>query len=165
VKDSLFLGVCRTGYLAVFQMMGKAMAMCPDEIWGERTDEPAFWQQAYHALMYTDFYLEALPRAYKKPDFAEEKANDLAFLPTVVPPKEQMQSYLRQVSGKCGTVLDSLTSEQLEGANAFTWTGPTVAHRLVYNIRHAQHHVGRLNSLLARRTGKSAEWVIAAESV
>lgn len=34
-------------------------------------------------------------------------------------------------------------------------------HIVLYtNIRHSQHHVGWMNSMLARKTGKSAKWVI-----
>jgi hypothetical protein len=60
-------------------------------------------------------------------------------------------------------MLGSLTTEQLEGKNNFPWTGPTLAHRLIYNIRHAQHHVGWMNSILSRKTGTAAEWVITAK--
>jgi hypothetical protein len=34
--------------------------------------------------------------------------------------------------------------------NIMPWSGPTLADRLVYNLRHAQHHIGRLHSILGR---------------
>ena len=60
-------------------------------------------------------------------------------------------------------VINKITPNQLERENTFTWTGPTLAHRLVYNIRHAQHHVGWLNSILSRKAGQAADWVITAQ--
>jgi hypothetical protein len=162
VKVELFVDICRTGYRAVLEMAAQAIELCTDELWVERTDEPAFWQQAYHALMYIDFYGGESPDAFRPPEFAQDKAEDLGLVPTVAPTKAQVRLYLRQVGSRIETTLDGSSAAQLEGTNAFGWTGPTAAHRHIYNIRHAQHHVGRLNSILARRAGRAASWVIAA---
>jgi hypothetical protein len=113
--------------------------------------------------MYAEFHLGDSPRAYKKPEFVEAKADDLAFTPSRTPSKEQMLSYLEQVSRKCDAVLDELGSEQLEGENAFGWTGATLAHRLVYNARHIQHHgVGSI-PCCREKTGTAAAWIITAQ--
>jgi len=163
MKDSLFLDICRNDYRAVFQMTCRAIELCPEELWDQRTDEPAFWQQAYHTLWAVDFYLSDSPESSKKPSFVEGEAANLKHVPASAPSRKQIRDYLEQVSRKCETVLDKLTPDQLEGENTFPWTGPTLAHRLIYNIRHAQHHVGWLNSILSRKTGKAAEWVITAQ--
>jgi hypothetical protein len=163
MKDEVFLDICRAGYRAVLDMIGQAVDLCPEGLWDARKDEPPFWQQAYHALMYTDFYLGVAPREYRKPAFAEEKANDLAFVPTVTPSRAELATYAGQIRAKAEAAVAALTAEKLEAKNAFGWTGPTVAHRHVYNVRHAQHHAGRLNSLLARRGGAAAKWVMFAE--
>jgi uncharacterized damage-inducible protein DinB len=160
MKDSLFLDACRMNYEAIFKMLDEIIKLCPDELWNVRTDESPFWQQLYHTIFYTDFYISEAMWTFKKPTFAEEKANDLAYVASEAPTREQMQSYLEEAKKNCMSALEKMTPEQLEGENPFHWTGPTPAHRLVYNIRHTQHHVGWLNSMLARKTGKSAEWVI-----
>lgn len=162
MKDSLFLDICRNDYRAVFQMVRKAIELCPDSLWNERTDEPPFWQQAYHTIWGVDFYLTDSPENSRAPAFVEGEAANLGHIPTATPSRQQILGYLDQTSEKCDAVLNSLTVEQLEGKNNFPWTGPTLAHRMVYNIRHAQHHVGWLNSILSRKTGKAAEWVITA---
>jgi hypothetical protein len=162
MKDSLFLDICRNDYRAVFQMVCRAIELCPDSLWNERTNEPPFWQQAYHTIWAVDFYLTDSPEKSRTPAFVEGEAANLDHIPAAIPSRQQILEYLEQVSGKCDAVLNSLTVEQLEGKNNFPWTGPTLAHRLIYNIRHAQHHVGWLNSILSRKTGKAAEWVITA---
>ena len=48
MKDSLFLEVCEKNYSAIFQMLRRAVELCPAELWDQRTNEPPFWQQAYH---------------------------------------------------------------------------------------------------------------------
>jgi hypothetical protein len=163
MRDDVFVDICRAGYRGVLRMIAHAIELCPGDLWDERAGEPPFWQQAYHALMYTDFYLGAAPREYRTPDFVEDKANDLAFVPTTVPHKDVLLAYAAEVGAKAETAADAMSAAELERANPFGWTGPTVAHRHVYNVRHAQHHAGRLNSMLARRTGKAASWVMFAE--
>jgi len=160
MQDSLFLDICRTNYKAIFKMLDEIINLCPDELWNVRTDEPPFWQQLYHTIFYTDFYISEAMWTFKSPTFVEDKANDLEYVASEAPSREQMQDYLEEAKKNCMSALEKMTSEQLEGENPFHWTGPTPAHRLVYNIRHTQHHVGWLNSMLARKTGKSAKWVI-----
>lgn len=160
MQDSLFLDACRMNYEAIFKMLDEIIKLCPDELWNVRTDEPPFWQQLYHAIFYTDFYISEAMWTFKKPAFAEEKANDLIYSASETPTREQMQNYLEEAKKNCMSALEKMTPEQLEGENPFHWTGPTPAHRLIYNIRHTQHHIGRLNSMLARKTGKSVNWVI-----
>ena len=163
MKDALFLDICRNDYRAVFQMLRRAIELCPEELWDEQADEPPFWQQAYHTLWAVDFYLSDSPGSSQKASFIEGEAANLKHRSANAPSRQQIQDYLEEVSRKCKTVLEGLTSDQLEGKNTFPWTGPTLAHRLIYNIRHAQHHVGWLNSVLSRKADRAAEWVITAD--
>jgi hypothetical protein len=57
MKDSLFLDACRMNYDAIFVMLDEIIKLCPDDLWNVRTDEPPFWQQLYHTIFYTDFYI------------------------------------------------------------------------------------------------------------
>ena len=163
MNNSLFLDICRNDYRAVFQMLREAIEICPENLWDDEGDEPPFWQQAYHTLWYTDFYLGDSPGSFRKVSIAEDGANDLKHRAVGAPSKQQIQSYLEEASNRCEASLDKLASAPLDGENKFPWTGPTLAHRLIYNIRHAQHHVGRLNSILARKAGRAARWVITAQ--
>jgi hypothetical protein len=164
MKDSLFIDICRNDYRAVFQMVRRAIELCPDSLWNERTDEPPFWQQAYHTIFYIDFYLSDSPGSSRVVAPVEDEAANLKHIPASAPSRQQIQDYLEEAIKQCDLTLEKLASAPLDGENKFPWTGPTLAHRLIYNIRHAQHHVGRLNSILSRKTGKAAEWVITAKS-
>jgi hypothetical protein len=163
MKDSLFLDICKNDYRAVFQMLHKAIELCPDELWNQRTDEPPFWQQAYHTIHGTDFYLSDSPGSSRLATPVEDEVTDLKHISASAPSRQEVLDYLEEVSKECDKTLEKLASAPLDGENKFPWTGPTLAHRMIYNIRHAQHHVGRLNSILARKTGKAAEWVITAK--
>jgi len=163
MKDSLFLDICRNEYGAVFQIVRGAIELCPDSLWDDRTDEPPFWQQAYHIIYYIDFYLSDSPGSSGVVSPVEDEVVDLKHVPASAPSQQQILDYLEEVTKKCETVLEKLASAPLDGENAFPWTGPTLAHRMICNIRHAQHHVGWLNSILARKVGKVPEWVIIAK--
>jgi hypothetical protein len=160
MDDHLFLEICRNEYRAVLQMLGDAIEACPETLWDQRADEPPFWQQAYHALWWLDFYISDSPQAFQHTSGVPGQAWELEQAPEDAPPKEQLLDYLDRVAIKCEATLDRLTAGQLGGENTFHWTGPTLAHRLVYNVRHAQHHIGWLNSALSRKGGRTAKWVI-----
>ncbi len=161
MDDALFLDICRDNYSAVIKMLREAIEGCPAELWAERTDEPPFWQQAYHAVWYLDFYLSDTPKSFQGPALAEEGTQNLETASgTIIPSQEQIIKYLEQVNQKCGRVLKEAASRPLDAKNAFWWTGPTYAHRLIYNMRHAQDHVSALRSMLTRKKGKSLSWRI-----
>lgn len=161
MDDALFLDICRDNYSAVIRMVREAIEGCPMELWAERSDEPPFWQQAYHAVWYLDFYLSDAPKSFQGPALAEEGTQNLETPPgTTIPSREQILEYLEQVSAKCDRVLTQAASQPLDRENAFHWTGPTYAHRLIYNMRHAQDHVSSLRSTLTRQKGKSMPWRI-----
>ncbi|MFX1252876.1 MAG: DinB family protein [Promethearchaeota archaeon] len=158
MKDSLFLDICRNDYRAIFQMLRKIIELCPDSLWDDRSDEPPFWHQACHTVFFLDFYLSDTPEGFEAPSCTEPRLNKT---PSDAATRQQIKDYLEKTSKKFESVIDKVTPEQLEGENTFPWTGPTLAHRLIYNSRHAQHHIGWLNSLLRRKAGQAAEWVIA----
>jgi hypothetical protein len=161
MDNSLFLTVCRDNYRAVFSMLRETLNLCPDELWDDRSlGEPPFWQQLYHSLWWLDFYISQSPSSFHFPAIAGEKDHQMGDEAGPAPACQQMADYLETVSQRCADALAGLSDAYLDGENTFPWTGATLAHRLVYNLRHAQHHVGGLNALLARTCGKSARWVI-----
>ena len=163
MDDSLYVDVCRRQYRAFFAMFRQRLEACPDQAWDERGDEPPFWQQAYHALFYSDRYLSDTPAAFQAPAFDTAKFHDLAVTPERPLTREQLLAYLDTVAAKCEALLDRLATGGLDADNPFPWTGPTVAHRPVYNLRHAQHHLGWMDSFVSRRGGLSAPWVCSAD--
>lgn len=164
MKYSLFLDICRNDYRAILEMTRKAIELCPDDLWDKSLDdEPAFWQQVYHTVFYTDFYLSEAPDKFRAPTFNRDGMSNLEETPGDAPSKEQMLQYLEEAVERCEAALSKLTAKELEGENRFPWTGPTLAHRLIYNIRHSQHHVGWMNSILSRKANCAAEWIITAD--
>ena len=159
MSHTTLLDACRLQYRAVFMMLREAIANCPDEVWDLRENEPPFWQQAYHTLWAIDFYLSESPEAFTADPSFEERADELDHVPCTTASREQLLAYAEKVERKCTDLLNSHAEATFDRRNLFYWTGPTVGHHLVYNLRHAQHHIGWMNSILTRHGAKSAEWV------
>ncbi|NHJ31795.1 MAG: DinB family protein [Asgard group archaeon] len=157
MKDSLFVKICKNEYHALIQMLQKEIKLCTEELWNKEIDEPPFWQQVYHTIYYLDFYLGDNPK--KRPERFTVRENLNEKMDEILTKKELLD-YLASVKEKCDQVLKELTMEKLEEKNSYFWTGPTLAHRLIYNIRHSQHHIGRLNSILRRHMGDVSKWII-----
>lgn len=157
MKKTLFLDICRENYLALIQMIEQAITLCPDKLWEDKTLQPQFWQEVYHTIYYLDFYFGTNWR--KKPERFECKEN-LGEVPEIILTKVDLKSYLKEVREKCLLFLKNLTTAELEGKNSYFWTGSTLSHRLIYNIRHSQHHVGKLNQILSKNGIEPAKWVV-----
>lgn len=133
MKDSLFIEICRNEYHALIQMLQKEISICADELWNKEIDEPPFWQQTYHTIYYLDFYLGDNPKKRPERFIVKENLNEKM---EEILSKQELLDYLAFVEKKCDQVLDGLSVDKLEGKNSYFWTGPTLAHRLIYNIRH-----------------------------
>lgn len=157
MKKSLFIDICRENYLALMKMIEQTIKLCPDQLWADKSLQPQFWQEIYHTLYYLDFYFGTNWK--KQPERFEVKEN-LGEVPKTILSKEELLSYLDEIREKCVNVLDNLTNEQIQGKNSYFWTGPTLSHKLVYNIRHSQHHVGKINNILSANGIEAAKWVI-----
>jgi hypothetical protein len=159
MDNKLFLDACAAQYQAMFQMVGEAVKGCPEELWDARWDEPPFWQQAYHTLWAVDYYVSRSPEEYRLDPRFDQTAHNLAKRPVEAASRELVLEYLDKVNRKCAQRLKDLAAADLGGKDPFPWTGPTLAHHLIYNLRHAQHHVGWMNSILRRKGAQPAEWI------
>lgn len=160
MKDSLFLDICKENYLALMKMIEQTITLCPDNLWANSDLKPQYWQEIYHTIYYLDYYFGSNMRKEPERFDCEE---DLGKVPNIILSKEDLQTYLEEVREKFLNILENLTKEDLEGKNSYFWTGSTLSHRLIYNIRHSQHHIGKINSILSAKGIKAAKWVINVE--
>lgn len=102
---------------------------------------------AYHTLEAADFYSsECGTDAF---DWGYFTADD----------KSQMLSYADKVQTKVKQWLLQHNDEQLlKQQSICQWTGETVLDRVLYNLRHTQHHTAQINSELRRRGLTEGEW-------
>ena len=162
MEDSLFLDICKQNYLALIKMVQQAIDICPNNLWSKENHQPQFWQEVYHTIYYLDFYLSKNPKAHQpRFDFKE----NLAEKPTIILTKDEILTYLEEVKNKSQDLFNNLTSKEIEGKNSFWWTGSTLGHRLIYNLRHSQHHMGKINEILKKNGNEPSKWIIDPEKV
>lgn len=161
MQYALLIAVLRNEYGAALQMLTQALETCPADLWDLRQDEFPLWQQAFHALWYADLYLSFAPEPFENTLGSGEIAG-FKLTPEEPLSRPEMVAYATHVRAKAEALLERVTDEELAGPNErLHWTGPTLAHRLAYNVRHVQHHIGEINSFLTRHGAKGPDWVAA----
>jgi hypothetical protein len=158
MDHSLFIEIHLDQFNAVLDMLSDAIASCPANLWDDRRFGHPIWQIAYHSLDSLEYYMGDTPDSHRTPHFGLADAS-LDNEASEAPSQQEFMQYLETVRERCGTFLRRMTVEELNNPNAFPWTGRTTAHRLPYNLRHLQHHMGIINFILAH-TGstKSVPW-------
>jgi uncharacterized damage-inducible protein DinB len=79
--------------------------------------------------------------------------------PDELPTKAVALEKLSQVEAVVAAWLQGLDDPALaDEETLFFWTGPTLLDRLLYLLRHTQHHLGELHGELRHREIPGAEW-------
>jgi hypothetical protein len=145
---------------AAIDMLGNAMAACPDELWGDRSRKPEFWYVAYHALFYLDLYLsDSMEGFVPPPPFTLSERDPAGALPERPYTKDELQAYLEHGRGKCRATIRALTDAKARRRCGFDWLDLSDGELLLYNMRHVQHHAAQLNLILRQTTDSAPGWV------
>ena len=157
--------IIKSQYRAVLEMLGEAIAKCPETLWIDPGCKNRYWHVAYHALFFTHLYLQDTEKefvAWKK------HRNEYQFLgPLPWPPhrepnigepytKEEIIEYL----GVCRNEVEARVSAMdLDAESGFHWLSFGKLALQFYNIRHIQHHAGQLSDRLRTKEGIGIRWV------
>jgi hypothetical protein len=122
---------------------------------GERSElVPARW--ALHAIEAGDFYAKPSPEGFTWG--RRFQADWEGSPPKELPTQEQTLVYMKDVARELDDWLTSASGEELLGENAFPWTGANPMSRMIYLMRHTQHHAGEMNMLLRQRGWSTDNW-------
>lgn len=157
--------IIKSQYQAALGMLKQTIVKCPDSVWYDDENGPAYWHVAYHALFYTHLYLFPSERDFVP--WAKHK-NEYQFLgPLPWPPhkepeigepytKEEVLQYLdicrQQVDEKVSAV-------NFEDRSGFAWLPFGKLELQLYNIRHIQNHAGELSQRLWAATNIEIDWL------
>ncbi|QHT65563.1 DinB family protein [Rhodocytophaga rosea] len=154
---------------ASIDMLKNAIILWPDEYW--YTDKKFFYN-AYHCLVFLDYYLTHPPSNFSSPLpftiatsdlIADEAIGDV--IPDRIYSKKELLDYLHYSREKCQRLIAGLTEEKsterwIEEGGDMNYS---VLEILFYNMRHVQHHTAQLNLLLREAIHKTPGWVERAE--
>jgi len=141
------------------------MTVCPDALWGDRSQTPEYWYVAYHTLFFLDLYLSGSVEGFAPPaPFNLDELDPAGILPERVYTKAELLAYLAHGRTKCRATIANLTEEQAWRRCTFPWGELSFAELLLDNMRHVQHHAAQLNLILRQKTDSAPRWVARAGS-
>ncbi len=145
------------------EMLARPLRECPEELWQARLwdDEYAeFWNVAYHALFWLDFYLSDPFEEFNPPEpITLDELDPAGHLPERHFSKDELLAYLEHGRKKCRATIAALTDERARELRALSWGELSFAELLLYTMRHVQEHAAQLSLLLGQRLGFSPDWV------
>lgn len=145
---------------AAIDSLELAIDACPDGIWGDRSRNPEYWYLVYHTLFFLDYYLSDSYEDFRPPaPFNLDELDPRGILPDRVYAKAELRAYLEHDRAKCMRVLAGLTEEKARARRKIGSIEGPEAERLLYNLRHVQHHTAQLNLILRQTVDDAPRWV------
>ena len=134
-----------------FDMLGKQISICPDDLWNKKVGGYVFWQHLLHVIAIVELY--ALPEGQPSAQTLYER--DVVMLSSTaqrVMSKEEMQSLAASMKKLAHTFIDAqsvstLTDKNVRMSNAMG-KELTNQHALIGLIRHACYHLGCCDAAL-----------------
>ena len=155
-------------YEAALSTLNLCIARCPDASWNESVANWRFCQAAFHAVFWTDLYLQpdddvdALKRQPFHVQHARTFGNyeELEDRPQVLLyGRPFVLSYLGHVRLKAQETIARESADALSGPSGFHWRKCSRAELHVLNIRHIQHHAAQLSLRLRLDAHVEIPWV------
>lgn len=150
--------VIKSQYKASLAMLRDAITQCPDPLWEDASYSNPFWRVAYHALIYTHFYLSP-----KEADFVpwEKHRDGMQLMGPTAPDakatsKKEVLTYLALCLEQVEEQVDAL---DLDAESGFHWLPFNKLELQFYNIRHIMQHTGELCERLGAHGEIEVGWV------
>lgn len=144
-------------YHAALSMLKHSIEQCPDDLWNASGAGVPFWRVVYHALFFTEFYLNTSPAVFTPLREPKRELIDLNKPSTCDPfTKSDMLSYWNQCDQLVDKAIDKLDLDAPE--SGFPWYKIPRLDFQINNIRHIQHHTATLTARLRQTHGISIEW-------
>lgn len=151
---------------AVLCHLRNAIVHCPADQWEQPIGDYPFWQVAYHALFYLDFYLspreaDFVPQHFHRPDYEHFGFNEEGQPCTaeVLYEKDVLLEYVQHCRIKISQIVQAETAESLAGPSGFWWYKIPRGEFHLNNIRHIQHHASQLSLHLRRHVETKIDWI------
>lgn len=139
----------REQYHSTLIMLQSVLAGCPDKIWNMEFGRVTFWREAYHTLFWVHSFLGAQDKTFHPHPFGKDIDPRLFTPPNNTCERAEALQYAAQTRAYVDEVFDGLTLEELGQTDRYDESDfRSVYHRLMYGLRHGQHHVGKLTAYL-----------------
>jgi len=152
-------------YRAALAMVEQAIQKCPDALWDAAEDKTKFWHVAYHALFYTQLYLQDTEKDFRPWAKYRKEYHFIGQLPW--PPhrapnigEPYAKADILEYVEFCRELVDQRVPQtDLAAPSGFEWLPMTKFELQIYTIRHLQQHAGELMERLGSRANIDVDWV------
>jgi hypothetical protein len=136
-------------YHSTLEMVQSLLEGCPDTAWNKEFAGVPFWREAYHALFWVHTFLGLKDKTFHPWPFGKDIDPRLFTPPNNTCERAEALQYAAQTRAYIDEVFDALTLDALNETDHFEdGEFRTVYHRLMYGLRHGQHHIGKLTAYL-----------------
>ena len=153
--------VLKSQYHASLSMLRETIDACPPELWTDASYVNQFWHVAYHALFYTDFYLQPSESTFiawehhrAEHNFFQPRSKATSITPYSV---DEVRAYCKHCDDLIDSAVDRLDLDAPE--SGFPWYRMSKLEHQFVNLRHLQHHTGQLAERIRQATGRGIGWV------
>jgi hypothetical protein len=143
------VGELKHQHHSTLAMLTSVIEGCPEGIWNVEFAGVPFWREAYHALFWMHNFLGLKDKTFHFHPFGVDIDPRLFTPPNNTCDREEALGYAAQTRAYIDEVFGALTLDELSGTDHYDETDfRSVYHRLMYGLRHVQHHVGKLTAYL-----------------
>jgi hypothetical protein len=136
-------------YHSTLAMLTSTIGGCPEEIWQKEFASVPFWREAYHALFWMHNFLGDQDKRFQFQPFGVDIDPRLFTPPNNTCEQAEALGYAEQRAAYIDEVFETLTSDALGASDHYDESDfRSVYHRLMYGLRHVQHHAGKLTAYL-----------------
>jgi hypothetical protein len=147
--------IIQSQYLASLEMLKDAVIQCPESQWDNPAYKNKFWHIVYHALFYTQLYLQPGEQAFVP--WAKARSGYHRMEAVGEPySREEILEYLQFCQNEVEVQTAAL---DLDAPSGFDWLPFNKLELQFYCIRHIQQHIGELCERLGEKGGIEVHWV------
>ena len=140
----------RDQQLSTLAMWESVVDACPEGLWSFPDGPSPFWREAYHSVFWQYNYFGGSGCRLELRPFGKDIDPRLFAPVSGSADKDEMRSFGKQTREHIRSVSERLSPEELAVVDEFEpGERTTTLHRMLYGLRHAQHHVGKLTQQLA----------------
>lgn len=162
----LFKSITASQYVAALKTLEQSMESASDEIWAEDHIDTAVDQVVFHALFWTDLYLELGMDGFRKQRFHLDNLDMFRDYEELEDggvnnhySRAMCKEYMLHCIRKVHDTMEGETEATLRGESGFSWRKCSRAELHIYNIRHIQHHAAQLGLRNQLIGGAPLKWV------
>jgi uncharacterized damage-inducible protein DinB len=144
-------------FSSTWKMLRSAIEVAPDEYWYGKTHDWSFSRTLYHIIETQRFYIRDTPDGMEWEKLLKELNTEDKPLDEVYPPRVILSDFLEKTEVEVTSYIKGLTLDKLLEKDDFKWFS-SVFEKLLYLMRHNQHHIGELSRMLREWDCERVKW-------